>query len=194
MVTSEIKDMGVFFVSEKWKSSECVYSYGDRIKEYVYTLEDVLSMIADDLRGWKWEPWQNADLVVIGQTEDSRYYVMNNPSEEAMTALAREYNGKRPSIQKASKLRLCHVTVRNMQYSGRESVLLEASVCMAESAHGYCTLCPTYMCITLFELYEMMSVLLNLKMIKLKRSKDVAWLLHEYDRLFVEAATAEEDE
>ena len=84
----------------------------------VVPLEDVLGQMMDALSGNDWDPRQNADLVVIGQTNDDRYYILNEPSEEAMELLAEEYAGNRPKIRDVNRMRLCRVTVRNMKYSG----------------------------------------------------------------------------
>lgn len=171
--------VGVFFVSGNVQLSHMLY--GEDLTGV--SLEDVLGQMMDALSGNDWDPRQNADLVVIGQTNDDRYYILNEPSEEAMEQLAEEYAGNRPKIRDVNRMRLCRVTVRNMKCPGFESTLLEATVGMAESEHGYCVLFPINVRIAQFELYAVMRTLMKLKMLKLKRSKKVECLLHKYERM-----------
>ena len=162
----------------------CVFMYGDNVEDYDLALEDVLSRMSEHLRGWTWDATQCADLVVIGQTDDGRYCILNDPSENAMEALAKEYDGRCPKKrQNMNKQRLNHVTVRNMLMPVRDSVILEASVHFVESAHGYCMLFPTNMCVALSEMYELIRTMMDLRMIKLKRSKNVAWMYHAFEQM-----------
>ena len=161
----------------------CVFKYGQDLTKYDLTLEDVLGQIADHLRGWSWNPEQWTDLVVVGETGE-HYYVLNEASESAMDKLAEEYGGQRVKMQNVSKTRLHRVTVRNMTIAGRDSIILEAFVHFAESAHGYCTLFPTYLNVSLHELYDLMNLLMSMKMLKLSRSKNAKWIRDAYDRQF----------
>jgi len=161
----------------------CNITYGGKDQtEYDKTLEDVLSMVADNLKGRVWNPQQWADLVVIGETGEHRY-VLNNASEEAIDKLATEYGGRRMKVMNVSKARLWRVTVRNMKISGRDSIILEAFVRMAESPHGYCMLFPTYLNVGLHELDMLISTMMKMKMIKLSRSKGATWLHEAYKRM-----------
>ena len=169
-----------------------MFRYEPDAKNYNLTLEDVLAQASDDLRGAYWNPQQWADLVVIGETGE-HYYVLNEPSESAMDALAKEYGGQHLKMKNVSKLRLHRVTVRNMMVSGRDSIIMEAFVHFAESPHGYCVLYPTYMNIGLHELYALMNQMLELKMLKLKRSKKASWILRAFDRMFDTYVPDEED-
>ena len=176
--------VGVFFVSGNVQMSHVLY--GDGLTGV--SLEDVLGQMTDALSGNNWDPRQNADLVVIGQTNDDRYYILNEPSEEAMELLAKEYAGNRPKIRDVNRMRLCRVTVRNMKYSGFDSTLLEATVGMAQSEHGYCVLFPIDVRIAQSELYTVMRTMMKLKMLKLNRSKKVERLLHKYERMLDKCA------
>jgi hypothetical protein len=175
--------MGVFFVSEK-QLGLCVFTYDGEDAEYDQTLEDRLGEIADYLRGWKWNPDQWADLVVIGETGE-HHYILNHPSNAALENLAAEYGGKGrcPKEKDVNRTRLYRVTVRNTKISGHDSIILEAFVQFAKSAHGYCTIFPTYMNVGLQELDALIEVMMELKMLKLNRSKGLQWIRQVYKKL-----------
>ena len=156
-------------------SGEFHFLYGDKQLVYGKTLEELLEKAAENLTGRSWFTQQQNDLLVTGETSHHQY-ILNEPSDEAVRKLAEEYGGHELQVKNVSKLRLRRVTVRNMRVEGRESIVLEAYVICVESTHGYCRLSPTYLNLNTRELYDVMSVLMKLKMLKVRDYPKLKWL------------------
>ncbi|MBR0134535.1 hypothetical protein IJM16_04750 [Candidatus Saccharibacteria bacterium] len=178
---------------ELLKISDVVYSYTAGAKKN-YTLEDYLENVARLTDHCVWNPAQYANIAVIGMTEDEHYYILNDRMNESIGALMMEHRDKKLEPRCTNYAMLKEVFVHNMEFTGHESLLLNATVEWDETGElDRCVLHPKRASLTLPELYLFICTMRNLGMLKTD-GNGAGRLLERYDELFAKERAKTEAE